>query len=84
MNIKGLNFVNLWATFKIGDDWYKYIEFYNDDLKEFFYTFDSLEELKEILARDVIDTRNVREKAPLKWKEIQAEGLKKWKEILFF
>lgn len=73
---------------------YKYIECYNDDLKvcccmfstfiisqDFFYTFDSLADLKRILASDVIDTRNVRKNGPVYWEGVRERGRSDWRRV---
>lgn len=80
---KDLNFVNILPTFDIGEDWFKYIEFYGDDLGEYFYKFDSLDDLKRILAQDVIDVDNVRDRAPVMWEKVRMEAIETWKDILF-
>ncbi|KAJ3217136.1 hypothetical protein HK099_005592 [Clydaea vesicula] len=76
-----VNFVNLYDTLKVGDDWFKYIEYFNDDFKEYFpYQFDSLEDLK-FKIENFNDTFNIREKLPLAWKQENAKSLKLWKEV---
>ena len=65
-----------------GEDWHTFIEFYHPDLKECFYTFDSIENLIEILENPVIDLRNIRDKCKNLMKSMQTDGLKKWKKIL--
>lgn len=69
------------GTFEAGEDGYKYIEFYSPDLSKFFYQFDSLQELKEILEREVVDVRNVRENGPKYWEIVRKEGMKKWERV---
>lgn len=70
---------------------YKYIECYNDELKvntarlsfyqDFFYTFDSMDDLKRILAQDVIDTRGVKKLGPTYWEGIRERGKKDWRRV---
>jgi hypothetical protein len=60
---------------------YKYIECYSDELKDFFYTFDSLEDLRRILESDVIDTRNVRDLGPVYWEGVRERGRKSWRMV---
>jgi len=70
------------GTFEAGSDGYKYIEFYSTDLSHFFYQFDSLEELREILQRDVVDVRNVRENGPKYWDTVvRSQGRRMWKQV---
>ena len=66
----------------IGENWYKSIEFYHDDLKSCFYTFDNIDHLKEILKNPVVDIRNIREKCMNLIKDMEIPGLVKWREIL--
>ncbi|KAJ3200391.1 hypothetical protein HK099_002702, partial [Clydaea vesicula] len=47
--------------------WFKFIEFYNKDLKKFYYTFDSVEELKEILESVNFDAEGRGAKAKIFW-----------------
>ena len=68
------------ATRKVGQDWYTYVEPYNPQLSEFFYQFDSLDELKELLKGDV-DPRNVKTSAPLFWKEMRRKSERQWRLV---
>lgn len=72
---------NLFSLLNVGDDWYKYIEQYTDEMKDWFYQFDSIDDLKNILKRDVIDTRNVRQRAPEWWESKTKKAIEDWKEV---
>ncbi|KAJ3200729.1 hypothetical protein HK099_002535, partial [Clydaea vesicula] len=74
------SFIN--DTFLDGETWYANIEYYSDDLKELFYQFDSIEELKFLLEREEIDPLNVREKGKAYLQSQRIEGLQKWGKIL--
>ena len=69
-------------TGKSGSDWFEYIELYHPDLRDFYYEFEDIDHLKRILNRRVIDSRNVREKAPEYWKSANTRSLELWLEVL--
>jgi hypothetical protein len=70
------------AVEKNGGNWSDYFEYYSKDLKEFYYQFDSVDELKLLLKKPVLDDRGVSEKMVVAWGKIQEESLRKWKELL--
>jgi hypothetical protein len=61
-----------------------FFEYYTEDLKDFYYTFDSIQDLQTILNKTVIDDRNCSARAIEAWKGIKGESLSKWKELLVF
>lgn len=63
-------------------DSYKYFEAYSDDLGDYFYKFDSWNDLSRIVAGDMIDTRQVRLRGPLKWKLVRQQSLAAWRDVL--
>ncbi|KAI8614657.1 hypothetical protein BC830DRAFT_1229576 [Chytriomyces sp. MP71] len=63
-----------------GKNWTKYHDYYNDAMKAFLYYFDSFEELKTMLQKDV-DTRGLREKGPAAYKKIADETVYGWADM---
>lgn len=82
METPGFVLNNLFGTLEAGRDWYKYIEYYNDDLKDYFYTFDSMQELKEMLRMPSFDKRGLRGKLPSMWRNITENAIGDWAELL--
>lgn len=81
-NYRELDFVMISPTFGTGDEWYKFIEVYGDDLGEYFYQFDSLQDLKSIIEKDDIDVNNVRERGPVRMQKLREASLESWKNVL--
>lgn len=67
----------------LGSEWYKLMDYYSDELAEFFYTFDSYDELLELIKLDVetLDSKNIRVKGPEKFKQMQKQALIQWSRI---
>lgn len=59
------------------------MDYYSDELAEFFYTFDSYDELLELIKLDVetLDSKNIRVKGPEKFKQMQKQALIQWSRI---
>ncbi|ORY50939.1 hypothetical protein BCR33DRAFT_762505 [Rhizoclosmatium globosum] len=63
-------------------NWQDYVEYWYEDMHDYVYVFDSITELKEILARPVIDVRNIRERGEGVWKAWNAKSIAEWRRIL--
>lgn len=62
--------------------WQENFEYYNKDFSEFYYQFDSIQELREKLDADDVDPRKVASRAPEMWQRIQQQTLRDWAKIL--
>ncbi|KAJ3075142.1 hypothetical protein HDU98_009096 [Podochytrium sp. JEL0797] len=62
--------------------WEDYVEYWYEDLKDYVYVFDSIEQLQEILAKPVIDARNIRESGERMWKEQNGKSVESWRRVL--
>ncbi|KAJ3390036.1 hypothetical protein HDU92_000705 [Lobulomyces angularis] len=69
-------------TFWDGENWFKNIEYYHDDITSYIYKFDSMEELKEKMEKENVDPLNVREKSKIFWREERIKSLKRWSNVL--
>ena len=60
--LKDIEGVILWQTKQNNLNWEKYVEFYAPEFRDWFYTFDSWEEMNALIAlsREDIDPRNIR------------------------
>ena len=68
----------VYGNFGIDYDWKQYVEFYNDEYKDFFYTFDNWEDLKNLTQKTSkeLDCRNLKITLPLNAKIDQMKQLK--------
>ncbi len=73
------------STFMAGDDWYKNIELYSDDLKKFFRYFDSPEELKTMLqlSKEEIWALNGGMDGIEYWEMQNVVRTEKWRSVIF-
>ncbi|KAI9345612.1 hypothetical protein BDR26DRAFT_856334 [Obelidium mucronatum] len=62
--------------------WQDYVEYWYDDMKDYVYIFDTIEELREILKKPEIDTRGIRERGESIWKELNKQSLSSWSKVL--
>ncbi|KAJ3401310.1 hypothetical protein HDU80_006130 [Chytriomyces hyalinus] len=78
---KTINFL-YWRKLVLGgDDWWKYMDYYSDDIAPYLYYFDSWDHLKKILTSSEIDTKNVRARAPKAYAALVKESLNGWADI---
>ncbi|KAL3896766.1 MAG: hypothetical protein SGCHY_003865 [Lobulomycetales sp.] len=78
----GYELSSIAETTSTGASWHEYIEFYSADLKGYYYTFDSLADLRRIVSSlDPIDTRNVRARGPVLWTAMRQTSLNAWREV---
>ncbi|KAJ3131046.1 hypothetical protein HK100_006920 [Physocladia obscura] len=54
---------------RIPKEWPDYVEYWHRNLTNYFYIFDSIEELKQILASENLDSKNIRTHGTRIWKE---------------
>ncbi|KAJ3376696.1 hypothetical protein HDU92_009113 [Lobulomyces angularis] len=81
-NLFGLFSIFRKFNIKLREGWESNFEHYNDNLKEFFYTFDSFEDLKRLLARKDRDPLNLKEKSKAFMKLSFERDIKIWKKLL--
>ncbi|KAJ3010726.1 UNVERIFIED_CONTAM: hypothetical protein HDU68_002007 [Siphonaria sp. JEL0065] len=63
-------------------NWQNYVEYWYEDMRDFVYTFDSVEELQNMLERPILDTRNIREHGEGTWKLWNHKALSSWEDVL--
>lgn len=81
LDLDGYELSAIKKTTLVGSNWYKFIEFYSEELSDYYYQFDSVEELKSLVAQAVIDTKNVKKSGPELWEKVRARSLEQWKEV---
>jgi hypothetical protein len=65
----------------LGPNWETFMDYYHEDLKDLFYTFDSYDELRELLTRPVFDIKNLKRKQVEKYHEIRLKSLHQWSRV---
>lgn len=81
LNLEGYELSAIKNTLLVGSHWYKFIEFYSEDLRDYYYQFDSLEELKSLVSSPVIDSKNVKQRGPELWAKMRVQGIDEWKDV---
>lgn len=67
---------------RLGREFYRLSDYYHDDLKMYYYYFDSFDDLKTMLQRPEIDTRNIRQRGKELFQKWRREGVEKWRKLL--
>ncbi|KAJ3235294.1 hypothetical protein HDU81_000645 [Chytriomyces hyalinus] len=66
-----------------GDDWWKYMDYYSDDISPYIYYFDSWDHLSTLISSFASnpDPKNVREKAPKAYAQLVTKTIHGWADI---
>lgn len=65
------------------DNWENYFEYYNSDFKDYFYTFDSMDDLySQLSAAGDADPRNLKQRGMELMKKIGEASLRDWSKNL--
>ncbi|KAJ3386231.1 hypothetical protein HDU92_002629 [Lobulomyces angularis] len=85
MNVPSYELSAVKDSFEKEGQSFDYIDYYSKELNNFFYEFDTLEELKAMVSKskEELDYKNVRLNGPLYWKIVNLESERSWKNVLF-
>ncbi|KAI8620003.1 hypothetical protein BC830DRAFT_647278 [Chytriomyces sp. MP71] len=64
-----------------GPDWAAYMDYYHPTFTDYIYYFDSWEQLCDMASKDVIDVKNVRERAPVFYETVRHKTLNGWANL---
>ncbi|KAJ3398659.1 hypothetical protein HDU80_008696 [Chytriomyces hyalinus] len=66
-----------------GDDWWKYMDYYSDDISPYIYYFDSWDHLSVLISSFASnpDPKNVRERAPKAYAQLVTKTIHGWADI---
>ncbi len=70
---------------QMGDQWYKYVEYWHQDIKDYIYYFESYEHLRDILKKSYAEMdweKNVRQRGPVFYSQVRKQSLSSWSKIL--
>lgn len=69
------------AAYRVAN-WADLVDYWHKDLKDLFITFDSMQELKEIVGRKPEEFETKRREGIVHWESVRTKGLAKWRQIL--
>ncbi|KAI8608892.1 hypothetical protein BC830DRAFT_1174031 [Chytriomyces sp. MP71] len=67
---------------RVPGQWQDYVEYWYADLADYVYTFDSIAELKRMLALEEVDPNHVRERGVDVWRRWNEKSVEAWRDVL--